>query len=163
VCVLVPEWREGWARWLIRRLIACERRNIGVGQCAECSLRLSYFGVCHAAAMDEDRNGELKRAFKNEEQTKAQGALLLDEDQLTELLNFLDERLLEVGCDHSARLTRTWATESGVDPDALASSFEQFGGLASRGLPVPQVPARGAIEPVSAVLAIANLAELPRT
>jgi hypothetical protein len=79
--------------------------------------------------MDEDRKRELKRAFKNEKRARAQGALFLDEDQLNQLLNFLDERLPELGCDHSARLTRTWATESGVDPDALASSLEQFGGF----------------------------------
>jgi len=54
--------------------------------------------------------------------------MLLDEDQLTDLLDFLDQHLPEAGCDHSLSLVRTWAEENEVDPDSLSSSLEHFGG-----------------------------------
>jgi hypothetical protein len=79
--------------------------------------------------MGADRKRELKRAFQDREQEVARQAMLLDEDQLEELLGYLDERLPDAGCDHSLQLTRRWAGQNGVDADALASSLEQFGGF----------------------------------
>jgi hypothetical protein len=54
--------------------------------------------------------------------------MILEPRQLKALLDQLDERLPTEGCDHSLRLTRAWAEENAVDPDALEQSVSEFGG-----------------------------------
>jgi hypothetical protein len=78
--------------------------------------------------VDPERKRELKRAFKREEKAAARAAMLLDKYQLDALLDHLDERLPEEGCDRTLRLTNRWATENGIDPGALADSLAHFGG-----------------------------------
>ena len=78
--------------------------------------------------VDDERKRELKRQAREQEKAVAQQAMLLDEDGLNELLDHLDALAVEARCDHSLRLTRAWAAERGVDPDALADSLQQFGG-----------------------------------
>jgi Protein of unknown function (DUF2695) len=65
--------------------------------------------------MDADRKRELKRAFKDRERASARETMLLNEKQLEDLLDHLDVRVPESGCDHSLRLTRMWAVENAVD------------------------------------------------
>jgi hypothetical protein len=79
--------------------------------------------------VDADRKRELKRAFKEREKESARSAMPLSEEQLNDLLDYLDERLPEVGCDHSLRLTREWAATNAVEARALATSVEHFGGF----------------------------------
>ena len=78
--------------------------------------------------VDDERKRELKREAREMEKAAAQQAMLLDEDSLNELLDHLDALVGEAGCDRSLRVTRAWATERGIDPNALCSSLQQFGG-----------------------------------
>ena len=43
--------------------------------------------------MDDERKRELKRAFKSQEKAAARERMMLGEEQLNGLLDFLDERL----------------------------------------------------------------------
>ena len=86
-------------------------------------------GACDAAGVDAEQKRELKRAFKEQEKATAREAMVLDEEQLNNLLDFLDERLPANGCDHSLRLSREWAASNAVDADMLALSLEHFGGF----------------------------------
>jgi hypothetical protein len=54
--------------------------------------------------------------------------MVLAPDQLAALLDYLDERLPEEGCDHTLRLTRGWAEANGVGADELETSVLHFGG-----------------------------------
>jgi hypothetical protein len=54
--------------------------------------------------------------------------MLLDEHFLNDLLDHLDVRLPEVGCDHTLRVTRAWAADRGFDAEAVAASVAEFGG-----------------------------------
>jgi hypothetical protein len=78
--------------------------------------------------MDEERKRELKRSLRAHEQMMAQEAMLLDDESLNRLLDYLDVQLADSPCDHTLRLTRTWAAQGGINQDALAASVEHFGG-----------------------------------
>jgi len=78
--------------------------------------------------MGEERKRHLKRAFREQEHAAARAAMVLDEDRLSQLLDYLDVELAEKRCDDTLRLTRAWADERGVDPDALSVSVAHFGG-----------------------------------
>jgi hypothetical protein len=78
--------------------------------------------------VDDERKRELKRAYKSDEKAAARAKMVLGEEQLNSLLDFLDERLPDDGCDHTLRLTHQWATAQAVDPDRLAQSLAEFGG-----------------------------------
>ena len=54
--------------------------------------------------MDDERKRELKRAFKSQEKAAARERMMLGEEQLNGLLDFLDERLSDESCDHTLRL-----------------------------------------------------------
>jgi hypothetical protein len=54
--------------------------------------------------------------------------MLLNADQLNSLLDNLDERLVDEGCDRTLRLTREWAADHAVDAAALEESLAHFGG-----------------------------------
>ena len=78
--------------------------------------------------MDDKRKRELKRRAREQEKAAVRQAMLLDEHSLNDLLDHLGALDVEARCDRSLRLTRGWAAERGVDPDALADSLQQFGG-----------------------------------
>jgi hypothetical protein len=54
--------------------------------------------------------------------------MILAPGQLKELLDHLDEALGKTSCDHTNRLTRAWAADNAVDPEALERSLIHFGG-----------------------------------
>ena len=54
--------------------------------------------------------------------------MVLSVEQLQELLDHLDEWFPRSGCDHTLRLTRAWAVDHDLDPDAVAGSVEHYGG-----------------------------------
>ena len=54
--------------------------------------------------------------------------MVLSSEQLTALLDHLDEWFPRAGCDHTLRLTRAWAVDNDLDPDAVAASVEHYGG-----------------------------------
>jgi len=82
----------------------------------------------------------LNKADKKARQQRAKAAMrerttrewdehmILTPRQLKALLDHLDESLTGTGCDHTPRLTRAWALDSAVDPDALERSLIHFGG-----------------------------------
>jgi Protein of unknown function (DUF2695) len=67
---------------------------------------------------------EVKAATEAEWQER----MVLDPDQLESLLKFLDKQLPESGCDHTLALTLDWASDRGVEPEALTESLAHFGG-----------------------------------
>jgi hypothetical protein len=81
---------------------------------------------------DKQRKRELKRQAKarmtEQAETNWEENMLLEPEQLRALLDYLDEALAEEGCDHTLRLTGRWATEKGIDANALAASLADFGG-----------------------------------
>lgn len=78
-------------------------------------------------ATEEERR-RLKAEYKQQERVKAREVLILNEEQLTALLDHLNESAAEEVCDDSPRLTRAWAAANSVDPVALTASLAQFGG-----------------------------------
>ena len=54
--------------------------------------------------------------------------MILTPEQLKALLDHLDDSLGTTACDHTNRLTRAWADENAVDPEALERSLIHFGG-----------------------------------
>lgn len=55
-------------------------------------------------------------------------ALTLDRPALDALLDHLDERLSEDGCDHTLRLTQAWAEKESRDWTPLADALREAGG-----------------------------------
>jgi hypothetical protein len=74
------------------------------------------------------RQQRAKAAMREQVTREWDGHMILEPDQLKALLDHLDERLPEVGCDHTPRLTRAWADDNGLEPDALEQSVAHFGG-----------------------------------
>ena len=79
--------------------------------------------------MDNGERRKAKRAYKQREKAKSRDVLILDEDELNALLDYLDEEA-QAGatCDNTLRLTMARASDNGVDADALARSLNELGG-----------------------------------
>ena len=84
--------------------------------------------VSSLPAVDDEQRRAARRAYKNAERSRARQAMVLDEAQLSDLLDYLDERVAEEGCDHTLRLTERWAAERSVEPSNLIASLQHFGG-----------------------------------
>jgi hypothetical protein len=78
--------------------------------------------------MDDQQKRDARRAYKEAERGRASEAMVLDETQLSDLLDYLDERLQHAGCDHTLRLTERWAAERRIESRGLLASLEHFGG-----------------------------------
>jgi Protein of unknown function (DUF2695) len=78
--------------------------------------------------VDGERKRDLQRAYREQEKQRSREAVFLDERSLNDLLDHLDARLSEVGCDHTLRETRAWAAGRGFDAEAVAASVAEFGG-----------------------------------
>jgi hypothetical protein len=79
--------------------------------------------------VDKEERKRAKRAYKESEKARSRDLLVLGEAELRDLLNFLDEEeQAGATCDHTLRLTMVWASERGVDPDALEESLNELGG-----------------------------------
>ena len=78
--------------------------------------------------MDDQQKRDARREYKEAERDRARGAMVLDEVQLSDLLDYLDDHVAEAGCDHTLRFTEAWATERGIESPALVRSVQHFGG-----------------------------------
>ena len=74
------------------------------------------------------RQERAKAAMRDQATREWDEHMILAPEQLKELLDHLDESLGTTSCDHTPRLTRAWADDHGVDPEALEESLHQFGG-----------------------------------
>lgn len=74
-----------------------------------------------------DRRRELKRQYQAAERDRERALIGLTPGELTALLDFLDERLGERGCDHSYALTRTWLADHGHG-EAVLRGLGDLGG-----------------------------------
>jgi hypothetical protein len=54
--------------------------------------------------------------------------MVLEPAELRALLRYLEAELAEVACEHTLRLTLSWAKGQGKDPDRLVPSLNHFGG-----------------------------------
>jgi len=59
----------------------------------------------------------------------------LNREKVAELEGFLNGRNVEVVCDLTHRLTRTWCKQNGVDPDLVVDFLIQSGGFCDCGVP----------------------------
>lgn len=79
-------------------------------------------------ASDEDRK-RLKKLYKDQQKAEARQYMILTAEQLNNLLEYLEEQLERIDCDHSHHLTRRWAKENGIDEEQLIASMSHFGGF----------------------------------
>lgn len=79
--------------------------------------------------MDKERKRELKRRYADEQRREQRAWMVLGEDELNDLLDYVDARVAADGCDHTLRFTRRWAAERERDGDELAHSLGRFGGF----------------------------------
>ena len=70
----------------------------------------------------------LRDLYKQGEKQTTMIALILDRPALDALLDHLDERLSEDGCDHTLRLTQAWAEQESRDWSSLADALREAGG-----------------------------------
>lgn len=78
--------------------------------------------------MDDRAKRDARRAYKEAERARERESMILDESQLSTLLDYLDERLAADRCDHTLRFTEAWAAEHSVDASAVTASVRNFGG-----------------------------------
>ena len=78
--------------------------------------------------MDDQAKRNARRAYGEAQRARERAGMILDEPQLSSLLDYLDEQLQVARCDHTLRFTEAWAAEHSVDATALAASVEKFGG-----------------------------------
>lgn len=74
------------------------------------------------------RRKALRDAYVQAGTEAAMTALTLDRPALDALLDHLDERLTETGCDHSLRLTQAWAEQQVRAWRPLADALREAGG-----------------------------------
>lgn len=77
---------------------------------------------------DKARRRFLRDAYKNAERVARTALLTIDQDQLEQLLDYVDERLGEQPCDHTARHAHRWAQSHRIEWETLAEGLQEFGG-----------------------------------
>lgn len=77
---------------------------------------------------DKARRRFLRDAYKNAERVARTALLTIDQDQLEQLLDYVDERLGEQPCDHTARHAQRWAQSHRIEWETLAEGLQEFGG-----------------------------------
>lgn len=77
---------------------------------------------------DKARRRFLRDAYKNAERVARTALLTIDQDQLEQLLDYVDERLGEQPCDHTARHAQRWAQSHRIEWETLAEGLLEFGG-----------------------------------
>ncbi|GAA3041452.1 DUF2695 domain-containing protein [Kitasatospora albolonga] len=77
---------------------------------------------------EQERRRALRDAYKAERRSEDWDVLGLDRDGLDELLDDLDERLEESGCDHTLRHSRAWAEAGAREWSALEAGLRALGG-----------------------------------
>jgi hypothetical protein len=74
-----------------------------------------------------DRQRELKKQYQAAERDRERGLVALTDTELAELLDFLDEQLGEIDCDHSLTMTRRWLATAGRGEEVL-EGLRELGG-----------------------------------
>jgi uncharacterized protein DUF2695 len=77
---------------------------------------------------DEARRRELRDAYKRAEAEARTAGLPLSREQLTALVEFVDELVLDEGCDHSLRHTLRWVVVHGLDEQEITAALGELGG-----------------------------------
>jgi Protein of unknown function (DUF2695) len=77
---------------------------------------------------ERSRRKRLRDAYENAERVARTALMPLDADQLSDLVDFVDARVVADGCDHTRRFTEQWANDHRVSSDRLAEGLEEFGG-----------------------------------
>jgi hypothetical protein len=78
--------------------------------------------------VDSRQKRDARRAYKDAERGRAREAMVLDEAQLSDLLDYLDDQVAEAGCDHTLRFTEAWASAHRIESSDLVQSVQHFGG-----------------------------------
>lgn len=80
---------------------------------------------------DKARRKELMQQFKEQERQqriKARGALKLTPAQLDDLHDFVEQQIVEAGCDNTPRFTAAWAKAHRKSVKRLLEALGEFGG-----------------------------------
>jgi Protein of unknown function (DUF2695) len=78
--------------------------------------------------VDDQQKRDARRVHKEAERGRAREVMVLDEAQLSDLLDYLNDHVAEEGCGHTLRFTEAWASERRIEPSALFRSVQHFGG-----------------------------------
>lgn len=82
-----------------------------------------------ASSPDKQRRRFLRDAYKNAERAARTALITIDRDQLDELLDEVDAKVIAEGCDHTSRFAEAWAERNDIDWLELADGLEEFGGF----------------------------------
>lgn len=74
------------------------------------------------------RRRRLRDAYKNAERASRTALMPLGAGRLGDLVEFVDDRVSAVGCDHTRRFAEQWATDNEVSWARLAEGLAEFGG-----------------------------------
>jgi Protein of unknown function (DUF2695) len=77
---------------------------------------------------DDLRKRELKRLFKEQELRRFRDAMPLSLATANALLDFIDEKLPEIGCDHSHKQTAEFCQMNGLNVGVVVSWAVENGG-----------------------------------
>ena len=77
--------------------------------------------------MDRDARGK-KKAWKLEQQKRAQSAFPMPDLDLERFFDHLDREIAENGCDHTHRKTSAWAESNGISKELLIDWVCENGG-----------------------------------
>lgn len=77
---------------------------------------------------EKARRKALRDTYKRVERKAAMTSLTLDRPALDSLLDHLDERSRQQGCDHTLRFTQAWAQQEGRVWETLADALREAGG-----------------------------------
>jgi Protein of unknown function (DUF2695) len=78
--------------------------------------------------IDSARKKELKRLVKEQELRLFKDVMPISLTTANELLDFIDKKVAEIGCDHSHKQTEEFCRMNGLDSDAVVSWANENGG-----------------------------------
>jgi hypothetical protein len=77
---------------------------------------------------EKRRRAKLVEAIVQKETAKAIEMMPISFSELGALFDYLDARLGEEGCDHTARMTRTFLQKKNLEPETILPWLQESGG-----------------------------------
>lgn len=78
--------------------------------------------------MDKARKRELVKAWTKEQRSIARARLPLTNPEFGNLFEMLDQKISQLGCDHSLKMTRAWLKSRQRNLDVVFEWFDDNGG-----------------------------------
>jgi hypothetical protein len=77
---------------------------------------------------EKERRKDMRDAYRRAERQRRIDLCPLTEARLRSLVDHIDTKVLDVGCDHSTRHAVSWAESEGLEWTDLAGGIEELGG-----------------------------------